>query len=140
MWALQNNPIDKKYLYKIEIPTASIKIFPSRMKTDGQTLHAWQNIQLILNICSSWKFQLSWAKHPNTKDKIKCKPCMRSKTIQLIKNIWTISTFQLPQAKFFHHETKQTVQAMCDSQNNPNDQEYLDKLKISTASRSKCPS
>ena len=77
MRALQNNPIDLKYLHKLKIRTV------------------WSQ------------------KKMKTKENLCFKPCMRSKTIQLIKNIWTRSTFQLLRARFFQHWRKHSANHFC---------------------------
>ena len=57
---------------------------------------------------------------------------MPNETIQLIKNIWTSSKFQLPRSRISKHGQKLIVQCMLALQNNTIDQEDLDKLKILT--------
>ena len=44
-----------------------------------------------------------------TKEIRQCKPCLSNKTIQLIKNIWTSSKYQLPPARIFHYTGKCTL-------------------------------
>ena len=67
------------------------------------------------------------------KENIHCTPWVPNKPIQLIKNIWISSIFQLPQARIFHHERKQTVQTISALQNILIDQEYLNKFIVQTA-------
>ena len=44
-----------------------------------------------------------------TKEIREYKPCVSNKTIQLIKNIWTSSKYQLPPARIFHYTGKCTL-------------------------------
>ena len=102
----------KEYLNNLKIPTASSKNFPSRQETDSSH-HVCLTKQFAIRFstitaqaqnstCLKQEFSI-------TKENRQCKPCMPNKTIQLLKNSWTSSKFQLPRARIFHHQTKQSA-------------------------------
>ena len=64
----------------------------------------------------------------------------KQSAIQVSKKSLISSKFKLPRARSIHHERKQTMQTMRALQNSIIDQEYLDKLKIHSASSKTVPS
>jgi hypothetical protein len=133
--AFENNLQDQEYLHKLNIPTDSSKKFPSRKKTD--IAH-----QACLRKQSATSRIFAQAQNSNclkqeiyiTKENRQCTPCKPSKTICKIKNIRISSKFQLPEARHFHYQRKQTAHTMRALENNPQGQEYVHKLKNPTDS------
>ena len=115
------------------------KNFSSWGKTDSQYHACLTKKSNWSRVYGNTKIPISLAKEFHSAYHIHM--CLKKQSaIQVSKNSLISSKFKLPRARIFHQERKQTMQTMHALQNNTIDQEYLDKLKIHSASSKTVPS